>query len=426
MKFVVSEKVIENCIREFPKELLGESLDFIAQQRTIGGLRPDLLFQDAEGRDVVVELQLGPLNKGHLYRSLEYRDAIAEPSGRTPRVILVSEDLRGKHENAVRIHNLEHVTLKRDDVVKRVRAIDPSFRFNPVDDFEEVQEEVTRKHITKNQLMRKLCGKSSQREKEMDKWVYWIGEYDDARLPSHKNNLPTEYVISGFDELSHDEFKRLCSLLDCIRWDWGNGTGDVIFGQRGYGLIGSSYESYISGRKMALRTIWHLYNHTAPDMTHKELVEEGLHALSKIKFHCGKYPSYIEVPFISSFEMKCGLDVLMEDHFVYKNPYWIGSMEDSIKKELSHADRERWIGAKIISPFRGHHKELSRFLRRICNNIVSPNGMKPRRLGEIPQEALILSSVFFPHLDPDEHQFETLECERSINPTIEEMEMMGV
>ena len=69
-----NEKLVEEIVKEFPKEFLGEELELIAQQPTLGGFRPDLIFCNKEGRAVIVEIQLNALDRVHLYKSLEYRD----------------------------------------------------------------------------------------------------------------------------------------------------------------------------------------------------------------------------------------------------------------------------------------------------------------------------------------------------------------
>jgi hypothetical protein len=72
------EKLLEEFIRDYPQAFLGEQLHLVHQQATIGGFRPDLIFQDANGRMVIVEVQLRALDRAHLYRTLEYRDLVMQ------------------------------------------------------------------------------------------------------------------------------------------------------------------------------------------------------------------------------------------------------------------------------------------------------------------------------------------------------------
>jgi len=135
----VSEKLIENFVRDYPLEFLGEQLQLVKQQPRINGHIPDLLFLDKNGTYVVVELQLGELDRIHLYKSLEYRDAYMTDKS-TPRIILVSEGLQKKQGDAVSIHKLEHISLEMDEFVNKVMAIDPSFEF-PIAASDEVEDD---------------------------------------------------------------------------------------------------------------------------------------------------------------------------------------------------------------------------------------------------------------------------------------------
>ena len=65
-----SEKLVENTIKDFPFELLGEQLIFMEQQPKLAGFRPDLLFIDQKQQPVIVEVQIDALDRNHLYRSL--------------------------------------------------------------------------------------------------------------------------------------------------------------------------------------------------------------------------------------------------------------------------------------------------------------------------------------------------------------------
>jgi len=58
-----SEKQLENIIKTYPKDFLGEELIFLEQQPHMGGWIPYLLFKDKSGVPVIVELQLGEFDR---------------------------------------------------------------------------------------------------------------------------------------------------------------------------------------------------------------------------------------------------------------------------------------------------------------------------------------------------------------------------
>ena len=75
MKF--NEAFMEDCIEEAPSAFLGQSLQVVERQPTIGGFRPDLVLQDDKGSYIILEIQQRALDRTHLYKCLEYRDAFA-------------------------------------------------------------------------------------------------------------------------------------------------------------------------------------------------------------------------------------------------------------------------------------------------------------------------------------------------------------
>jgi hypothetical protein len=72
----VTEKFYENLIRLFPEEFLEEKLTPTKKPEGFQTTFPDLLFLDANGEYVVVEIQKGDLDRKHAYKILEYRDKL--------------------------------------------------------------------------------------------------------------------------------------------------------------------------------------------------------------------------------------------------------------------------------------------------------------------------------------------------------------
>ena len=69
---ILSERVIEDLIEAFSEELLGEPLVLIGRQMTLGKKRTDLLFRDAHGRELIVEIKRGEITRKALGQVGEY------------------------------------------------------------------------------------------------------------------------------------------------------------------------------------------------------------------------------------------------------------------------------------------------------------------------------------------------------------------
>ncbi len=69
----LSELDMENAIAAEPEKFLGESsLKLVARQIRIGPYKFDLLFEDRHGAKIIVEVQLGTLDRNHTYKIFDY------------------------------------------------------------------------------------------------------------------------------------------------------------------------------------------------------------------------------------------------------------------------------------------------------------------------------------------------------------------
>lgn len=129
MKRKYCEKLYEDLIKEFPKEFLGEEFTLISQQPTYNGYRPDLIFKDASGVFVIVEIQLNQLDNSHFYRSLEYRDYIIHSHlVETARVILVCNSLTERHRKRVSVHDVTCIEICKKEFIKKSRILVPNLQ----------------------------------------------------------------------------------------------------------------------------------------------------------------------------------------------------------------------------------------------------------------------------------------------------------
>ncbi|NVO00519.1 MAG: DUF91 domain-containing protein [Geobacteraceae bacterium] len=75
----LSELDMENAIAAEPEKILRESgLKLVARQYRIGSYIFDLLFEDRHGAKMIVEIQLGTLDRNHTYKILDYYDEYKE------------------------------------------------------------------------------------------------------------------------------------------------------------------------------------------------------------------------------------------------------------------------------------------------------------------------------------------------------------
>lgn len=113
------EEFMESCIAEAPSAFLKSDLSLIERQYTIDGFRPDLIFDDSEGKFVIVEVQQNALDRYHLYKTLEYRDLVKTHFARdVSQLILVCEAIDDKYKNLVTTHGINLIILARSDFLE--------------------------------------------------------------------------------------------------------------------------------------------------------------------------------------------------------------------------------------------------------------------------------------------------------------------
>jgi RecB family endonuclease NucS len=73
--YMISEREMEDAIVLDPTKYIGEEgLRLTARQYSIGAYRFDLLFEDRHGGKLIVELQIGVLDRIHMFKILDYCD----------------------------------------------------------------------------------------------------------------------------------------------------------------------------------------------------------------------------------------------------------------------------------------------------------------------------------------------------------------
>jgi hypothetical protein len=122
---LINERILEEYIKTYPQTFLGMNLTFKAQQKKIGRLRPDLLFSDNGGKATIVEIQLGQLDRGHLYRVLEYRDLYkVQYQTEEVNVLVFCNGLSLDSKAILAIHNVELVERSEDVLYGNMKNAD--------------------------------------------------------------------------------------------------------------------------------------------------------------------------------------------------------------------------------------------------------------------------------------------------------------
>jgi hypothetical protein len=152
-----NEKLVEEVVKELPKEFLGEELELIAQQPILGGFRPDLIFCNKEGRIVIVEIQLNALDRHHLYKSLEYRDLYKISYNITDvQVLLLCDTIEEKYLPILETHFIQCIVFDETKFIEHFKKLHPSkkIRFKP--------NHIGKKTMTNREILEKLLNNYAQ------------------------------------------------------------------------------------------------------------------------------------------------------------------------------------------------------------------------------------------------------------------------
>lgn len=125
-----SEKLVEETIKFFPKELLGRDLTLLMQQPLFDGYRPDLIFKDKNQTIYIVEVQIGQLDKKHIYRCLEYRDLYLANSKSDKEIKLISfaNSIPEKYSIILKTHSIEGIAIEKRDLIKTIEKLRPNLK----------------------------------------------------------------------------------------------------------------------------------------------------------------------------------------------------------------------------------------------------------------------------------------------------------
>lgn len=377
MKCIYDEKFVENIIKEFPLDFIGEELEFSHQQRRLKGYPPDLIFKDQNGRYVIVEVQINALDRAHFYRAIEYRDFLVEEDGcDIPRVILFCNTLPPRFKPHLKTHNVELIALRKEEILLKAKKHYPKLQF--------VEKKLIikdRRGITVGKLLDILRKKREIPEKltEDDMAVFWLktweNRYEQNDILSSKVrkfeitdaengmrnyqrmnlNPPFELYVSRspFTECNDRKIETMSLWLQFIRINYSidENYTDIVFRIRkspyeelnyDKGMVHWTcedplgYSSYISGRVKLYESLRGKYGKWSSDFSDGyrfdiEKITKDLTLLQNIKFFEGKYPNLLQKNIFERFSIIEDFGLLKDNLLKIINEMFDGEIE---KNEL--------------------------------------------------------------------------------------------
>jgi len=448
MKRKYDEKLVEDVLRDFPQDFLGEPLELLDQQTTIGGFRPDLIFEDLKGFPVIVEVQLKALDRNHLYRSIEYRDLYREEKGSEEvRVILFCNSIPSKYEKILSTHGVDCIKIRKREFLNKLHSIAPKIKVVSAS-----WEKKISSSLTANSLLREIQKAPTENNNLFapDTLIFWIAwmswgvtDYvlsyplakvykgnkgfisfyeltDRARKP--KATIYTQFgptdvclpleifaCVKELENIDPHHSHVLETFLDLI-YDFPLETPfEISLGSyKHYDPFGWDY--YIEGRRRKFRALCGYYG--AEEGYDISKIQKDLELLLSIKVYSGKYPKFVEEKVFASYEIMNGPGSSRE-FFEYQREIFIRHRyeENFIQKLdlVAQKAEKEWITIRLndvshecvqaalflLNHVERHTSEFGSLMKQ-CDRCVAP----PRQANEIPKNALKLSSKFFWHLKP--------------------------
>ncbi len=451
MKRKYDEKLLEDALRDYPQEFLGEPLELLHQQPEIGGFRPDLIFKDQKGIPVIAEVQLKALDRNHLYRSLEYRHFYKKRSGAEEvRVILFCNSIPSKYETVLAVHNVDCRKIAKKEFLRKLISLTPGIKI-----LSSTWDKKILRSTTVNSLLREIH-KNATLENNVfapDTFAFWIGvgspnvistgkftypllnvtlkdhgfilaanvEYGcpskpvttiETRLGPMEICVPLELFVAGksLEDLNFKRIQVLKTLLDLTFSD--EGQIEISLGVAPYGPFGVF--PYFEGTKKKFYLLRDLY--TGKDGYDTIKIQDDLEWLLSLKVYTGKYPNFVERSAIKGYEIfqAPGLE---QRRFYEKKRQELKEhkYEEKIIEEFDVAaknEEKKWFtirlndvsreGRDAVLCFLDHaecHLKHGRSLMMQRDCCVSP----PKKANKIPLNALRLTSKYFWHLHPNEY-----------------------
>jgi hypothetical protein len=117
----VLEREMEDAVARCPEQFIESDLRLVRRQIVINGRRPDILFEDALHRHLLVELQRGRLDEQHLQRHVFYfYDYRAKYPETHPRLMFLANRVVPQHKEFLDYHGYEYREIPEREFARRI------------------------------------------------------------------------------------------------------------------------------------------------------------------------------------------------------------------------------------------------------------------------------------------------------------------
>ena len=117
------EKVMEEAIARCPDLFIEPGLTLLRRQVVMNGRRPDVLFNDGLSRHLLVEIQSGRLDEGHLQRHFYYYFDYRSKYPKThPRLMFIANRIVIRHKEFLDEHGYEYKEILETEFERKVDA----------------------------------------------------------------------------------------------------------------------------------------------------------------------------------------------------------------------------------------------------------------------------------------------------------------
>lgn len=462
------EKLVEDALRDYPQDFLGEPLKILDQQPTIDGFRPDLIFKDQRDIPVIVEVQLKALDRSHLYRSLEYRDLYRMKVGAEEvRVILFCNSIPPKYEKVLSTHNVVCRKIEKKEFLKKLISLVPKIKVTSA-----TWEKKISHSLTPAFLLREICKVSTEKNSLFppNTFAYWVdpqyprrmtkqnliyplidvkmkdGGFIDPRYFHDGNGpattiktrfgpmevcVPLELFVSWkpFERIDYHLLEALLTLIDLMNYNYRSNYIEISLGEAGI-FDPFGWFSYIKGRKKKFEVLIYRYGRTMGEDYDVGKIRDDLEWLLNLKVYIGKYPHFIGEGVFKSYEIVQGPGEQRRKWCEVNRQSLIERRcKEKVIQEFdirAQQEEKKWVSIRFNDVSESGKGAVKYFLDHVIEHdgkISSPLVSSPKDATEIPVKALKLTSRFFWHLGLPKG--EKIGLEEATNSSLNSEESLG-